>query len=145
MKRLVLATVFAAGIGSLAATAQSWPQDDPYYRNDPYSRGGYSRQTYGYGGYQDSLINRVMYDIDQAARRANLDGHEAHHFNEVARTLQEFQAKWARGKFDNGKLDKAIENLAHLADADRIRGRDREALSRDLYDLRQFRANRGRW
>ena len=64
---------------------------------------------------------------------------------EVARSLQEFQSRWARGKFDTGKLDKAIHNLEHLADADRVRGRDREILSRDLYDLRQFRASRGRW
>ena len=47
--------------------------------------------------------------------------------------------------FDTGKLDKAIHNLEHLAEADRVRGRDREMLSRDLYDLRQFRASRGRW
>jgi hypothetical protein len=86
-----------------------------------------------------------MSDLDQAVRHAHLDGHELGHFNEVARSLQEFQSKWARGKFDSGKLDKAIHNLEHLAEADRVRGRDREMLSRDLYDLRQFRASRDRW
>ena len=82
------------------------------------------------------------------ATQRSLDGHEIDHFNEIARSLQEFQAKWGRGKFDSGKLDKAIHNLEHLAEPDRLtgsRGRDRETLSRDLYDLRQFRASRGRW
>jgi hypothetical protein len=61
----------------------------------------------------------------------------------VAGSLQDFQVRLSRGKFDNGKLDKAIHNLEHLAQADRVRGRDREILSRDLYDLRQFRTTRG--
>lgn len=146
MKRLCSLILFGCGVLALGASAQTW-QQDPYYRNDPYDRGGYySERGYGYGyGNQQFLIGRVMSDLDQAARRARLDGHEADHFNEVARNLQEFQSKWARGKFDSGKLDKAIHNLEHLAGADRVRGRDRDMLSRDLYDLREFRDSRGRW
>jgi hypothetical protein len=147
MKRLYSLVLLSCGVLTVCASAQSW-QQDPYYRDDPRSRGGYSQQGGygdGYGRNQQFLIQRVMSDLDQAARRARLDGHEVDHFNEVARSLQEFQARWARGKFDSGKLDKAIHNLEHLADADRVRGRDREMLSRDLYDLRQFRASRGRW
>ena len=148
MKHLCRLVLFGCGVLAVGASAQSW-QQDPYYRDDPHYRGGYSQQGYGYGyGYgrnQQVLVDRVMSDLDQAARRARLDGHEVDHFNEVARSLQEFQSKWARGKFDTGKLDKAIHNLEHLAEADRVRGRDREMLSRDLYDLRQFRASRGRW
>ena len=132
---------------SLSAGAQTWGQDpygqpryDPYYRNDdPYSR----PRGNGYGQNQDYLIGRVMSDLSQAASHAYLDGHERKHFVEVAGNLQDFQARWSRGKFDTGKLDNAIHNLEHLAQADRVRGRDREILSRDLYDLRQFRATRG--
>jgi Transposase zinc-binding domain len=113
---------------------------DPYYRNDaPYSRPRGS----GYGQNQDYLIGRVMSDLGQAASHVYLDGHERKHFDEVAGNLQDFQARWSRGHFDTGKLDKAIHNLEHLAQADRVRGRDREMLARDLYDLRQFRATRG--
>lgn len=128
---------------ALTANAQSWGQD-PYYRNDPYARN--SRESYGAYGYdrnQDYLIQRVMSDLNRAASGAYLDGHERKHFDEVEGNLQEFQSRWARGKFDNGKLDKAIHNLEHLAQADRVRGGDREMLERDLQDLRQFRASRG--
>src|SRR5439155_1332087 len=69
--------------------------------------------------------------------------HERNGDYEVAGNLQEFEARWARGKFDTGKLDKAIHNLEHLAGADRVRGRDRDMLARDLEDLRRFRASRG--
>ena len=150
MKRLFSLVLFGCGVLAIGASAQNWqdpyyrPQE-PYYRGDPRYRGGYSQPGYGYGRDQQFLVNRVMSDLDQAARRARLDGHEVDHFNEVARSLQEFQSRWARGKFDTGKLDKAIHNLEHLSEADRVRGRDREVLSRDLYDLRQFRAGRGRW
>ncbi|PWU08590.1 MAG: hypothetical protein C5B51_07610 [Terriglobia bacterium] len=90
-----------------------------------------------------NLINRVMSDLDQAARRAHLDGHEAKHFDEVARSLQEFDAQLSRGKFDSGKLDHAIDNLKHLVEAERVRGRDRDMLARDMNDLRALRASRG--
>ena len=146
MKRLCSLVLFSCGVLAVGASAQNWRQD-PYYRDDPRYRGGYSEPGYGYGygRNEQMLINRVISDLDRAARGAYVDDHEANHFNEVARSLQEFQSRWARGKFDTGKLDKAIHNLEHLAEADRVRGRDREILTRDLYDLREFRANRGRW
>src|SRR5882672_4705038 len=139
---------------SLAANAQTWGQgpyypqrDDPYYRNDPnsgYNDDRYSRQRsyypyqnrygndrYGYGRNQDSLIGRVLADLNMAASNARLDGHERKHFDEAAGKLQEFEGRWVQGKFDTGRLDKAIQNLEHLADADRVRGRDRDMLARD--------------
>lgn len=131
---------------TLTAGAQSWGRDqydqpryDPYYRDNGYDR----NRGYAYGPYQGDLIGRTMSDLNRAASRAYLDGHERHHFDEVAGNLEDFQARLARGKFDTGKLDKAIHNLEHLAQADRVRGGDREILTRDLYDLRQFRATRG--
>jgi len=131
---------------TLSAGAQTWNRDqygqpryEPYYRNNAPD---YRPRGYG-SGDQDYLIGRVMSDLNQAAYRAYLDDHERKHFDEVAENLQDFQERWSRGKFDTGKLDKAIHNLEHLAQADRVRGRDREILSRDLYDLRQFRATRG--
>jgi hypothetical protein len=135
------------GAGALILNSAAWGQDypprnDPYYRNnDPYQQRGYGGNDYGRD--QGYLIGRVMSDLNRAAASARLDGHERKHFDEVAQNLQDFQARWARGKFDTGKLDKAIHNLEHLADADRVRGRDRDMLARDLDDLRRFRASRG--
>ena len=131
---------------TVSAGARTWDRDqygqpryDPYYRNDD----PYNGQRYGYGQNQNYLIGRVVSDLNQAASRAYLDNHERKHFDEVAVNLQDFQSRWSRGHFDTGKLDKAIRNLEHLAQAERVRGRDREILTRDLYDLRQFRAARG--
>ncbi len=132
------------GVLALGVAAQAQSQRPYYERNrDDYFGDRYPQQRgYGYGN-QQFVIDRVMSDLNRAAARARMDGHESHHFDEVARNLQEFQARWARGKFDTGKLDKAIHNLEHLSEADRVRGRDRGMLAQDLADLRQFRASRG--
>jgi hypothetical protein len=114
MKSKLMAIVLVAGGSGLIATAQT--------------------------RYQD----RVIADLNRAATRGYLDGRERRQLEGATGNLQEFQARWVRGKFDTGKLDRAIENLAHLADADR-RGRDRDLFVRVLQDLRQFRAIRGRY
>ncbi len=90
-----------------------------------------------------SLIGQVLSDIDRAAANAYLDNHERDHFNEVARQLQEFDARAAQGNFDKDRLDKAIENLDHVAHADRVSPQDRDVLQQDLTALRNFRATRG--
>ena len=151
--------LFSSGVlvFSVAAGAQTRGQspyysqrDDPYYRNDPNrgyypDQGRYGNDRYGYGRNGDSLIGRVLADLNMAASNARVDGHERRHFDEAAQKLQEFEGRWAQGKFDTGKLDKAIQNLEHLADADQVRGRDRDMLARDMQDLRQFRSTRGRY
>ena len=48
MKHLCSLVLFGCGVLAVGASAQSW-QQGPYYRNDPYYRGGYSQQGYGYG------------------------------------------------------------------------------------------------
>jgi hypothetical protein len=159
MNRLSSVLLFGSGVlvFSMAAIAQTrgqgpyYPQrDDPYYRNDP-NRGYYPDQSrygndrYGSGRNENSLIGRVLADLNMAASNARLDGHERKHFDEAARQLEQFEDRWAQGKFDSGKLHEAIEELEHLAKADRVSGRDREILARDSYDLRQFRSTRGRY
>ena len=163
MNRFSGVLLFGSGllVLSLAANAQGPypPRDDPYDRHYPnrgsddrYSRergyypdqNRYGNDRYGYGSNQNSLIGRVLADVNMAASNARLDGHERKHFDDAVRKLQEFEGRWAQGRFDSGKLDKAIESLEHLANADRVRGRDRDRLGRDMEDLRQFRATRGR-
>lgn len=158
MKRLssVFLVTSVVVVLPLVANAQSGGRGpyDPYYRNYPnrggynndgrYSRqgdyypgqSGYGNNPYGFGQNQGSLIGRVIGDLDLAAANARLDSHERKHFDEAAVKLQEFEGRWAQGKFDSGKLDKAIQNLEHLAGADRLKPSDRDLLARDVNDLR---------
>src|SRR5689334_10356914 len=117
MKRLLRVVLFGSGLDSLGVPAIAQPAGRyPYNapRADPYPNNGFVRS-------QQFVIDRVMADLNRAASGARLDNHERKHGEEVARNLRDFQQRAARGKFDNGKLDKAIENLQHLADSDRVR------------------------
>ncbi len=142
MKNAARLVLMSSGLmlGGLMANAQ--------YRYDPSygDNGRYSDNRYGgYGANRGSLIGRVLSDIDRAASDSRFDNHERSHFEEASRRLQEFEERWSRGNFDTGKLDRAIDSLQHLANADQLRGRDRGILSQDLSELRQFRATRGRY
>lgn len=144
MTRYIASRVVTSGLLALGLVAVAQAQD-PYYRNDRnggYRDGGYANDRNGYG-QNGSLIGRVMSDIDRAASNSWVDDHERKHFYEAGRKLQEFEERAARGNFDNGKLDRAIDNLQHLVNSDQVRGRDRDILYRDVTELRQFRATRG--
>lgn len=159
MKRSIRLLLAGSGVlaVSIAAHAQYYPQrDDPYYRTDPNGRysqqggydpdqGPYGNDRYGYGRNQDSIVGRVLADLNVAASNARLDGHERKHFDDAIRQLEQFEDRWAQGRFDSGKLHEAIEDLEHLANADRVRRPDREILARDIEDLRRFRSARGRY
>src|SRR5437763_1299016 len=123
MKRCSTTVFFGLGLLLLGSAANAQP--------------GY-QSGYGYGRNSGSLIRQVMSDLNGAASNARLDGHERGHFDQAMQKLQEFEGRWSQGNFDTGKLDKAIESLDHLANADRIHPRDRDLLSRDLAALREF-------
>jgi hypothetical protein len=94
MKRLFRVLLFGCGVLALGLTANAQTWQDPYYtpRNDPYyrNRDGYAvyrysqQRVYGYGRSGQFLIDRVMADLNRAAERARLDGHERKHFDEEA-------------------------------------------------------------
>ena len=136
MHRLSRVILLGSGILVLSLTAHD--SDSSYNGGRNSGQGGYySNSNTG------SLIGRVLTDLAVAVRNARMDRHERKHFDDAAERLQEFEHRWAQGKFDRGRLDKAIQSIEHLVDADQVRGRDRAMLARDLQDLRQFRASGG--
>jgi hypothetical protein len=140
MKRFFAAVLPFCGVLAMAftASAQDWRRDTSSGYGDRYTDNRY-------GAYRQSPIDRVMLDLNRAFDRARLDGRERKHFEDAARNLQEFQSRWSRGKFDTGRLDRAISSIERLSQADRVRGPERMMLARDLNELRQFRASRNRY
>jgi hypothetical protein len=126
-------------------------------RNDQYRYGnnrgyGYGNNSgYGYGsnsgygyGNGSTIIDRTMRDLQSAASRSRVDGHERDHFN---RAMSELQNMRYSGGTDYRRLDRVIEDLDHLSRADQINPRDRQILARDrqaLYSLRGSYSN-SRW
>lgn len=114
-------------------------RDDVYYgRRDPYQTSG----PYGNGRHRrasGSLINQVIYDLRMAATNSYADGHEDRHFARALEQLQSFQDRWQNGRFDESRLNRAIEDIQHLTNADQLHPRFRNVLARDLRALRDFR------
>ena len=115
-------------------------RDDGYYgRDDDYRRGPYRNG----GAYSSAVIDRTMRDLEVAASRNRVDGHDRNHFSRAMNELQQFRYRSQQGRFDNGKLDKVIEDLDHLSRANQVHPRDRQMLGRDMQELRVFRSNGG--
>jgi hypothetical protein len=107
---------------------------DPRWRREPY-RGG--------AGYYGDVVPRVLSHLRGARSYRYVDNHDRRHFEDARRHLERFQSNWSRGRFDSGRLDDAIDNLKHLAQADRVHPRERAVFAEDIRALREFRARRG--
>jgi hypothetical protein len=137
MRTLTRSALLGAAIVVVSAGALA----DDRYRGDRYDRGPYA----GRDRHGAALIDRVLYDLERARSYRWADGHERRHFEQAVRNLERFRSNWHRGRYDDDRLDDAIEHLDHLAHADQVHPRDRQILRRDVYALRDFRAGlRGR-
>ncbi|MCC6537909.1 MAG: hypothetical protein IT162_10190 [Bryobacterales bacterium] len=105
--------------------------------------GGYGRDRGGYG--YSNPVPAVLRDVQYVWSRSRVDGHERDHFRKVVQSLEQFQDRAARGHFDRGRLDRAINNLEDLAQAHQIHPQGRRMLTQRLYDLRAFREDGGRY
>jgi len=85
------------------------------------------------------LIERVHVDLDRAYNAWHVSGGERGRLNHAENELRDFAKKWHRGRFDKGELDDAIAAVQHVLDNNHMNGREREALSEDVGQLRAMR------
>ncbi len=131
---LILAAVTAA---PLIPAPGDEREDWRYHRQEP--RGGYGDRRYD----GSPAVSQTIRDLERIGARAFVDRHESRHFERALNELYAFQYRARDGRFDRGRLDRAIDNIRDLAGARQLHPRDRELLRRDLYELRQFRSGRG--
>lgn len=124
--------------------------DSAYDSGGPYSgdrrhdnRSNAHRNGTSYGRLSGSPVDRALYNLNVAAANSRVDGHENGHFKKAQQELSKFQARWAQGNFDTGRLDRAIGSMQDLANSNQLNVRDRSILANDLAALRQFRSTRG--
>jgi len=161
-----------AGVAGLAFGANAWHDDDDWnrdrdrrgvYRDDPYYRddGSYRRDDryrdgYGrgrnsgpysnngrYAGDAASMASQIRNDLGRIASRTRADNHERNHFQKAQQELSKFEDRMRQGRFDQGALDKSIDNVQHLVSSNQIMPRDRNVLMQDLRSLQNMRANGG--
>jgi hypothetical protein len=111
-------------------------------RDDDYYRGG-RRSNSTWQRFGSTPVRAAIRDLQAVGSRARLSGHDRDHFRNGIERLSRFDDRLRSGHWDSGAIDKGIEDLKHLSDAEQLHPRDRAVLRDDLYALRNFRANRG--
>jgi hypothetical protein len=116
-----------SGAASLSAAGQGGYQ---YYR-DP-------SMSYNLRG----LIDRTQNDLRAAAALEHTKEDQRQRYNDAQGHLSTFDRKLTRGKFDKGELNKSIDKIKQILDKNVLQASTRDALMRDLADLRMARDRR---
>ena len=152
MRALSVAMLLTA----MTVTPAAFADDDDWRRSRRDDRGwGYGRDRDRYGDragswerfgrgdrYGTSIVSRTISDLRVAASRNRVDSHERDHFRRAMSSLQQFEYDLRSGRFNDGRLDDAMDDLRDLAQADQVHPRDRQILGRDLAALRTLRYRR---
>jgi hypothetical protein len=88
-------------------------------------------------------VSRVLRDLNLAARNSFVDSHERNHFERAMRELARFDRDSRRGRWDDRRLDRAMEDLSHLAQARQLDPRFRRLMADDLRLLQSMRVSYG--
>ena len=107
-------------------------RDYSFGRNN--DNGSFGRQYRG-----GDPVTAAIRELEYVFRRSRVDNHEANHFRSAMHALAEFDQRASRSQFDRGNLDRAIGDMADLAQARQLNRRDRQLIGRRLEDLRYYR------
>jgi hypothetical protein len=98
----------------------------------------------------NALVEKVHADLSDGYEHWHLSSADRGRLNNAEKKLRGFAHDWEQAKFSKGDLDDAISAIQHVLDNNHLAGAERDALSRDVEQLRQMREayNRheiGRW
>jgi len=98
--------------------------------------------AYGQGRYDAmrDLVARTQEDLRHAADFTEVKKDERERIMNVQKHLSDFDRSLTKNKFDKDKLNDAIDDLKNVVEHNTLASEDRDALSRDLGDLRAMRA-----
>lgn len=110
----------------------------------------------GYGGYDNrggsgyrgggsyrsgGPVMAALRDLREIYSRARVDDHERDHFRRAISALEDFDERARRGRFEGKYLDRALDNMSHLADARQLHPRAREVVRMRMRDLERMGSN----
>lgn len=89
------------------------------------------------------VVGRTQVDLDRAASFLKGNKKEQERLRNAQKHLSEVDRHMAKGKFDKGTLDSAIEDIQNVLDHNVLQSQDRDMLMRDIQELRAIRSDRG--
>jgi ABC-type transporter Mla subunit MlaD len=124
--------VFSLGFGLMMSAAVSLPA----------MAGNSAFQEYGNNsGDIRGLVDRTQADL-RAAGDIQHGQKERERYKHAQKSLSTFDRHLAKGQFDKDKLDDAISDIQSVLDHNTLQASSRDALVRDVADLRAARAQR---
>jgi hypothetical protein len=123
--------VFSLGLG-LALVSMSLPAAAA---NSAFQEYGNDR------GDIRGLVDRTQADL-RAAGDIQHGEKERERYKQAQKSLSTFDRHLAKGKFDKDKLDDAISGIQSVLDHNTLQASSRDALMRDIADLRAARERR---
>jgi hypothetical protein len=86
-----------------------------------------------------ALIGRVHEDLDRGYAVWHLRGGDRARLTHAEHQLRNFAEHWRHRKFDKANLDGAIGSVQRVINDNHLSGRERDALWRDVEELRHMR------
>ncbi len=123
MRQTLLGFSCVVFLTALAATGQAQFGPEGRYRPEAVS----------------ALIGRVHEDLDRGYAVWHLHGGDRARLTHAERQLRNFAEHWQHRRFDKANLDGAIGSIQHVIDDNHLAGRERDALWRDVEELRHMR------
>ena len=105
----------------------------------------------GMTGYQEypaahmdlrGLVDRTQSDLREAADLEHGNDKQRDRYRSAQGHLSTFDRHLTKGHFDKGELDKSIDSIKDILDHNTLQASSRDALLRDLEDLRIARDRR---
>jgi hypothetical protein len=90
------------------------------------------------------LISQTQADLQQA-QSSPVSGKERERYENANRHLSDFDRHLTKQHFDKGKLDDCIGDVQSVLDHNTLSPESRDALRRDVSDLRRLRADYDSW
>jgi len=97
----------------------------------------------GFHEHARRVIDRAQDDLRRAEDFERHNGKEISRYENAQKQLSEFDRELTKDHFDKGKIDDAIGGLKDVVEHNTLDPEGRDALRRDLEDLRALRAERG--
>jgi len=104
---------------------------------------GLASSAFAQGDYHDrarSIVARTDNDLRMISTLPNVSPKERELYDKALHHFSDFDKEMARGKYDKGKLDEAIEHLDKIVKENTLSPDDRDRLMSDLRDLRELRS-----
>jgi hypothetical protein len=92
-----------------------------------------------YEGDARTLIQRVTDDLQRVRDMGNRNAKERERVDNALKHLSDFDRNWTRHNFNQGRLDSAIDDIKNVVKNNTLEPRDRDILTADMRDLREFR------